>query len=167
MVELGSFIGRVKWFNGNKGYGFITCLENRSDPEDSLVDKEVFVHHSSITPVSDTYRTLFKGEYVQFAMGNKDDKPDEPMAIGVQGILGNPLQCDVHEEERKARAEYAANNPDANQGGGRGGRGGRGGGGRGGGRGRGGQGAQGGQMLVKDGDQVPDGYMLAVPNADE
>ena len=165
MVELGSFIGQVKWFNGNKGYGFITCLENRSDSEDSHVGKEVFVHHTSVCPASDTYRTLFKGEYVQFSMGNKDDKPDEPMAVGVQGILGNSLQCDVHAEERKARAEYAANNPDSGQG--RGG-GGRGGGGRGGGgRGGGGRGGRGRGMLVKEGDQVPDGYMLAVPNQDE
>jgi len=159
MVELGSFIGRVKWFNGNKGYGFITCLENRSDPEDSLVGKEVFVHHTSVSPASDTYRTLFKGEYVQFSMGQKEDKPDEPMAVGVQGILGHPLQCDVHEEERKSRAEYAANNPNNDQGG-RGGRGGRGGG-------RGGRGGGRGAVVVKEGDQVPDGYMLAVPDAGE
>ena len=108
MVEIGSFIGRVKWFNGSKGYGFISCLENRDNAEDPNVGKEVFVHHSSICPASDTYRTLFKGEYVQFSIGNKQDKPDEPMAVNVQGILGHPLQCDVHEEERKSRAEYAA-----------------------------------------------------------
>ena len=157
MTELGNFIGCVKWFNGQKGYGFITCLENRDDSEDKVVGKEVFVHHTSVNPVSDTYRTLFKGEYVQFSMGSKEDKPDEPMATSVQGILGNPLQCDVHEEERKARAEYAANN--SGDGGGRGGGRGRGGRGRGGGR-----GGRGGDRLVKEGDPVPDGYMLAVPN---
>ena len=157
MVELGSYIGRVKWFNGSKGYGFISCLENRDNSSDALVGREVFVHHTSIQPSSDTYRTLFKGEYVQFSMGSKEDKPDEPMATSVQGILGNPLQCDVHEEERKARAEYAANN--SGDGGGRGGGRGRGGRGRGGGR-----GGRGGDRLVKEGDPVPDGYMLAVPN---
>ena len=92
-------------------------------------------------------------------MGSKEDNPDEPMATSVQGILGNPLQCDVHEEERKARAEYAANN--SGDGGGRGGGRGRGGRGRGGGR-----GGRGGDRLVKEGDPVPDGYMLAVPNGD-
>ena len=162
MTEIGNFIGRVKWFNGSKGYGFITCLENRNNSDEPLVGKEVFVHHTSVSPVSDTYRTLFKGEYVQFAMGNKEDKPDEPMAVNVQGILGNPLLCDVHEEERLARAEYAAAN-----GGGRGG-GGRGGGGRGGGRGGGGRGGKGGsQMLVKEGEDLPEGYILAVPNTSQ
>ena len=110
MTELGNFIGCVKWFNGQKGYGFITCLENRDDSEDKVVGKEVFVHHTSVNPVSDTYRTLFKGEYVQFSMGHKDNKPDELMAVNVRGVLGGALQCDVHAEERKNRAEYLAKN---------------------------------------------------------
>lgn len=46
--------GVVKWFNNDKGYGFI----KRSSGED------VFVHHSSIQ--ASGYRTLNEGERVEF-----------------------------------------------------------------------------------------------------
>jgi CspA family cold shock protein len=46
--------GVVKWFNGAKGYGFIS----RENGED------VFVHFSSIQ--SDGYRTLNQGDEVEF-----------------------------------------------------------------------------------------------------
>ena len=47
--------GTVKWFNTQKGYGFIT---NESTGED------VFVHFSAI--VSDGYKTLEEGQKVTF-----------------------------------------------------------------------------------------------------
>ena len=46
--------GVVKWFNGDKGYGFIT-------PEDG---PDVFVHYSAIQ--GGGYRTLEEGERVEF-----------------------------------------------------------------------------------------------------
>ena len=46
--------GTVKWFNGAKGYGFIT----RQNGED------VFVHFKAIR--GDGYRTLNEGDQVQF-----------------------------------------------------------------------------------------------------
>jgi len=47
--------GTVKWFNAQKGYGFIT---NEATGED------VFVHFSAI--VSDGYKTLEEGQKVTF-----------------------------------------------------------------------------------------------------
>ena len=47
--------GTVKWFNNDKGYGFI----KRETGED------VFVHHTAITNQSG-YRTLNEGERVEF-----------------------------------------------------------------------------------------------------
>ena len=47
-------IGTVKWFNGEKGYGFISV-----DGED-----DVFVHFSAIQ--TDGYKTLEEGQKVQF-----------------------------------------------------------------------------------------------------
>jgi CspA family cold shock protein len=47
--------GTVKWFNSEKGYGFIT---NDNGSED------VFVHFSAI--VSDGYKTLQEGQKVTF-----------------------------------------------------------------------------------------------------
>lgn len=54
--------GTVKWFNGTKGYGFITNDET---------GEEVFVHFSGI--VSDGYKTLEDGQKVTFdtAEGNR------------------------------------------------------------------------------------------------
>ena len=50
--------GKVKWFNNQKGYGFIT----RDD------GKDVFVHYSAIT--GDGYKTLNEGQDVEFEVTN-------------------------------------------------------------------------------------------------
>ena len=47
--------GTVKWFNDQKGFGFIT-------PEDG--SKDCFVHHTAIQ--ADGFRTLKEGEGVEF-----------------------------------------------------------------------------------------------------
>ncbi len=47
--------GTVKWFNDQKGFGFIT-------PEDG--SKDCFVHHSAIQ--ADGFRTLAEGAAVEF-----------------------------------------------------------------------------------------------------
>ncbi|WP_455437418.1 cold-shock protein [Hungatella hathewayi] len=47
--------GTVKWFNAEKGYGFITNDANGED---------VFVHYSSI--VSEGYKSLNEGQKVTF-----------------------------------------------------------------------------------------------------
>jgi CspA family cold shock protein len=48
--------GTVKWFNGSKGYGFIS----REDGED------VFVHHSAIQ--AEGFRNLEEGQRVEFTI---------------------------------------------------------------------------------------------------
>lgn len=54
--------GTVKWFNGTKGYGFITNDET---------GEEVFVHFSGI--ISEGYKTLEDGQKVTFEIteGNR------------------------------------------------------------------------------------------------
>lgn len=49
--------GTVKWFNGEKGFGFIT----RENGED------LFVHFSAIQ--TEGYRTLEEGQAVEFEIG--------------------------------------------------------------------------------------------------
>jgi len=53
--------GKVKWFNGNKGYGFL----ERSDGE-----PDVFVHFSAIQ--GDGFRSLEEGEAVEFTIVQTD-----------------------------------------------------------------------------------------------
>ena len=61
---MASTVGTVKWFNAEKGYGFIE-REGASD---------VFVHFSAI--VGDGYRSLNEGQRVEFdvAPGRKGDE---------------------------------------------------------------------------------------------
>ena len=49
--------GTVKWFNDEKGFGFIAADDGGRD---------LFVHHTSIN--SDGYRSLAEGSRVTFAM---------------------------------------------------------------------------------------------------
>ena len=61
-------IGTVKWFNGDKGFGFIE-REGGAD---------VFVHFSAIQ--SDGYRSLQEGQRVEFAV---EQGPKGPQASNV------------------------------------------------------------------------------------
>ena len=56
--------GIVKWFNGEKGYGFVT-------PDDG--SKDVFVHHSAI--LGDGYKNLNDGERIEFDVEPGDKGP--------------------------------------------------------------------------------------------
>ena len=49
--------GKIKWFNENKGYGFIL---QESD------GKDIFVHYSDID--GDGFRTLSEGECVEYEL---------------------------------------------------------------------------------------------------
>ena len=60
--------GKVKWFNAEKGYGFISTEDG----------KDVFVHYSQIN--SDGYKTLDEGQAVEFEI---NDGPKGPQATNV------------------------------------------------------------------------------------
>lgn len=48
--------GRVKWFNNEKGYGFIEYTEK----------DDIFVHYSAIR--QEGYKTLVEGQIVEFTL---------------------------------------------------------------------------------------------------
>ncbi len=56
--------GKVKWFNDQKGFGFITPDEG---------EKDLFVHQSEIQ--MDGFRTLKEGQAVQFEIAESDKGP--------------------------------------------------------------------------------------------
>ena len=56
--------GSVKWFNDQKGFGFIT-------PDDGSPD--VFVHYSDIE--MDGFKTLAEGQKVRFTVSQGDKGP--------------------------------------------------------------------------------------------
>lgn len=55
--------GTVKWFNDQKGFGFISATDG----------KDYFVHHSSI--MGKGFKTLKEGAQVQFEIENTDRGP--------------------------------------------------------------------------------------------
>ncbi len=63
--------GTVKWFNAEKGYGFISVEGG----------KDVFVHYSAIQ--ADGFRTLQEGQQVQFDIV---DGKKGPQASNVQPL---------------------------------------------------------------------------------
>lgn len=65
--------GTVKWFNGEKGYGFIT-------PEDGT--KDLFVHFSAIQ--GDGYRSLNEGQKVEYeaTQGQKGPQASNVRVVG-------------------------------------------------------------------------------------
>ncbi|CAN0846013.1 Cold shock domain-containing protein 4 [Linum grandiflorum] len=71
--------GKVKWFNDQKGYGFITPNAGGED---------LFVHQSSIQ--TEGFRSLAEGEDVEYVVENSND--GRTKAIDVTGPGGNPVQ---------------------------------------------------------------------------
>jgi CspA family cold shock protein len=67
-----SIKGTVKWFNDEKGFGFIT-------PETG--SKDVFVHQSAIMAAG--FRSLSEGDRVEFSI---EQGPKGPSAANVQKI---------------------------------------------------------------------------------
>lgn len=77
--------GTVKWFNAQRGYGFIT---NSSG-------KDVFVHQTNI--VMDKFRYLEEGDIVNFELGTS--KNGREQAINVKPVLTMKMVKDSLKEE--------------------------------------------------------------------
>lgn len=52
--------GKVKWFNNEKGFGFIEYKDG----------EDIFVHYSAI--LTEGYKTLVEGQYVEFELVRTD-----------------------------------------------------------------------------------------------
>jgi CspA family cold shock protein len=65
--------GTVKWFNAEKGYGFIAQKDGGPD---------VFVHYSSIN--GEGYRSLEDAQHVEFeiAQGRKGPQAEQVRVVG-------------------------------------------------------------------------------------
>jgi CspA family cold shock protein len=65
-----SIQGKVKWFNDQKGYGFIT-------PDDG--SPEVFVHHSVIQ--GNGFRTLSENQPVHYDLAEQTEKGPKAQSV--------------------------------------------------------------------------------------
>jgi len=63
-------VGKVKWFNSKKGYGFIRLNDG---------DQDIFVHYTSIK--GEGFKSLAEGEEVQFELA------EGPKGLQAQNVL--------------------------------------------------------------------------------
>jgi CspA family cold shock protein len=84
--KVGDYSGFVKWFSSPVGYGFITVIS-----EGELKGKDIFCHHTGVCPVNSKFRTLVKGEYINFDL---EDGQSGIQAVNITGIGGGALMCD-------------------------------------------------------------------------
>lgn len=101
--KVGAYIGQCKWFNDSLGYGFLTVVSAGEQK-----GKDIFVHHSAIKPLNSNYKTLKKGEYVNFDIVKGDNGEQ---ASNVTGVGGGALICDVTTPSAQTRPPPRARPP--------------------------------------------------------
>ena len=67
--------GKVKWFNNEKGFGFIESGEL----------EYIFVHYSSIR--SNGYKSLVEGQYVEFELVRTDKGLQAKNVVEIKTVL--------------------------------------------------------------------------------
>lgn len=77
--------GSVKWFNNQKGYGFIVPDEG---------GKDIFVHASKIK--MEGWKSLEEGQKVQFEIGEGRKGPE---AMDVEALEGAPQPAEATESD--------------------------------------------------------------------
>lgn len=88
----------VKWFNAQKGYGFLVDSETKED---------VFVHYSQLN--MEGYKTLHEDDLVEYEVGAGADNDGRQQAVNVQPILTLKMIEDALKEENL----YVGNMKDA------------------------------------------------------
>jgi len=88
------FVGQVKWFNNKAGYGFITAREGEH------IDKDIFVHFTTVSRDDKQYRYLVQGEYVEFAIAPSADSKYSIQAVSISGIKGGLLMFETRRAQR-------------------------------------------------------------------
>ena len=67
--------GKVKWFNNDKGYGFIEYKDG----------EDIFVHYSA--RLSDGYKTLVEVQYVDFELVQTDKGLQAKNVVEIKAAL--------------------------------------------------------------------------------
>jgi len=83
--------GTVKWFNNQKGYGFV-CEQDK--------DEEIFAHFSSV--VMDGYKSLKAGQEVFFEINQG------PKGLHALNIRPTELKNYTTSQEAQKQSEHAA-----------------------------------------------------------
>ena len=78
----------VKWFNAQKGYGFLT---------DSETNEDVFCHYSQLQ--MDGFKSLHENDMVEYELGTGAGKDSREQAINVKPILTRKMIEDSLKED--------------------------------------------------------------------
>ena len=78
----------VKWFNAQKGYGFLTDSETKED---------VFCHYSQLQ--MDGFKSLHENDMVEYELGTGAGKDSREQAINVKPILTRKMIEDSLKED--------------------------------------------------------------------
>jgi cold shock CspA family protein len=92
------YTGRVKWFNNKSGFGFITHCD-----DELQIEKDIFVHWSSIQVENSQYKYLVQGEYVDFSLVKPEKGTHDFHAVRVSGVKGGNLMCETRRENYNAQ----------------------------------------------------------------
>ena len=87
-------LGKVKWFNNAKGYGFIIADDSE---QNELANEDLFAHFSSIQ--MEGYKTLKAGQIVSFDA--------QPSGKGYHAVNIVPVDIAKQPEDKKSEASEA------------------------------------------------------------
>lgn len=102
------YTGCVKWFNTKTGFGFITIVSN------SQCGNDIFVHHKALS-LSNQYKYLLKGEYVEFKLKELVNEKHSVQAVDVTGICGGNLLCQTLQNEKDNNLKYKKSKKSQNE----------------------------------------------------
>jgi cold shock CspA family protein len=91
-------LGQVKWFNNKTGYGFVTVVSDSPNK-----GKDIFAHYSNLKIEKSQYKYLIQGEYIQFDLVKPDKGNHEFHAVGMTGVCGGSMMCEVKYELSQER----------------------------------------------------------------
>ena len=94
--DLSMAVGKVKWFNNAKGFGFINTDTHEGRDEDGK-DIDFFAHYSAIE--MDGYKTLKAGQAVRFDIVQG---PKGLHAVKITSAEVSPVSSTVAPEEQTA-----------------------------------------------------------------
>ena len=85
------FCGQIKFFDRDRGFGFVTRLADKID---------YFVHFNDIKPSQKCWNVLFEGEYVEFGIRAG---PNGFQASDITGINRGSLLCEHNFQPNKPK----------------------------------------------------------------